>query len=52
MVLRMTGASWLATMMRSAREVEDRRETTEWLLFGPAEPEGVEVERRDLSPPH
>jgi len=50
MVLRMTGVSVLASMMRAGRA---RRETLtsdlSWLLHGPTDPEVVEVE--DLEPP-
>lgn len=42
MVLRMTGASWLATMMRVEREMGDGREDGAWLLYGPTDPEVVE----------
>lgn len=47
MVLRMTGASWLATMMRSEREDGDRPAAPPaWLLDGPADPELVEALER------
>lgn len=47
MVLRMTGASWLATMMRSGRDDADRpAPPPAWLLDAPAEPELVEALER------
>ncbi|MET3665475.1 hypothetical protein [Caulobacter sp. 1776] len=47
MVLRMTGASWLATMMRSEREEDDRPALPPaWLLDASAEPEVVEALER------
>ena len=51
MVLRMTGASWLANMMRFERGTEPPRpeDTPPWLLDGEAEPELVEALDR-LSP--
>lgn len=47
MVLRMTGASWLATMMRSERE-DGARGALEpaWLLDGPPDPEMLEALER------
>ncbi|WP_200940379.1 hypothetical protein [Caulobacter sp. Root343] len=48
MVLRMTGASWLATMMRSERAPDEQpAPAPAWLLDGAAEPEVVEA-----PPPH
>lgn len=47
MVLRMTGASWLATMMRAEREDGERSAPDEaWLLDGAAEPEVLEALER------
>lgn len=46
MVLRMTGASWLATMMRAGRESDEPHDETDWLLYGPTDPDVVELERR------
>ncbi len=46
MVLRMTGASWLASMMRAERDYEDGREDASWLLYGPTDPEVVEGRER------
>ncbi len=47
MVLRMTGASWLATMMRSEREDGERLGSTPaWLLDGAPDPELVEALER------
>ncbi len=47
MVLRETGASWLASMMRAEREPEERA----WLLDNAPEPEVVEAMERLLSAP-
>ncbi len=42
MVLRMTGASWLATMMRSERAPDERpAPAPAWLLDSAIEPEGL-----------
>ncbi|HJV41213.1 hypothetical protein [Caulobacter sp.] len=48
MVLRMTGASWLATMMRFERETEEPRRDSPppWLLDGDADPEVLEALER------
>lgn len=45
MVLRMTGASWLATIMRSERETDAprREDLPPWLFDGEAGPELVEA---------
>ncbi|MFY8207900.1 MAG: hypothetical protein ACOVOE_00980 [Caulobacter sp.] len=42
MVLRMTGASWLAAMMRVEREEGEGFGDDAWLLFGPSDPAVVE----------
>lgn len=42
MVLRMTGASWLAAMMRVEREEGEGFDDDAWLLFGPSDPAVVE----------
>jgi len=42
MVLRMTGASWLAAMMRVEREDGEGFGDDAWLLFGPSDPAVVE----------
>ena len=42
MVLRMTGASWLASMMRAEREENGEPGDDAWLLFGPSDPAVVE----------
>lgn len=42
MVLRMTGASWLASMMRAEREEDGEPGDDAWLLFGPSDPAVVE----------
>lgn len=42
MVLRMTGASWLAAMMRAEREEGGEPGDDAWLLFGPSDPAVVE----------
>jgi hypothetical protein len=42
MVLRMTGASWLASMMRAEREEAGELGDDAWLLFGPSDPAVVE----------
>lgn len=47
MVLRETGASWLASMMRAEREPEERLATEPaWLIDGAPEPEMVEAMER------
>ncbi len=46
MVLRMTGASWLAAMMRSEREEDQRSDPPVWLLEAAVEPEVVEALER------
>lgn len=47
MVLRMTGASWLATMMRSERDGGDRPAAPPaWLLDGAPDPELLEALER------
>ena len=46
MVLRMTGASWLALMMRAERDDAHRRPDASWLLYGPTDPEVVEARER------
>lgn len=48
MVLRMTGASWLAAMMRGEREDDEALDDDAWLLFGPSDP--AVVEPRDAPP--
>ncbi|WP_069357936.1 hypothetical protein [Burkholderia cenocepacia] len=45
MVLRTTGARWLATMMRAERDDDDWPGDDAWLLFGPSDP--AVVERRE-----
>ncbi len=45
MVLRMTGASWLATMMRASRDRDEPQDETDWLLHGPTDPDVVEDRR-------
>jgi hypothetical protein len=48
MVLRMTGASWLASMMRSERAPDERpAPAPAWLLDGAIEPEGIALLPRD-----
>lgn len=42
MVLRMTGATWLASMMRAEREAGEAPGDDAWLLFGPSDPAVVE----------
>lgn len=42
MVVRMTGASWLASMMRAEREEAGEFGDDAWLLFGPSDPAVVE----------
>lgn len=42
MVLRMTGVSWLAAMMRVERDEGEARGDDAWLLFGPSDPAIVE----------
>jgi hypothetical protein len=42
MVVRMTGAGWLATVMRVERELDDALQDDSWLLFGPTDPDVVE----------
>jgi hypothetical protein len=45
MVLRTTGANWLALMMRAERgRTRDRGADSEWLLHGPTDPDAVEGE--------
>lgn len=47
MVLRMTGASWLATMMRSERAPDERpAPAPAWLLDDAIEPEVLEALER------
>jgi hypothetical protein len=47
MVLRMTGANWLATMMRSERAPDEQpAPAPAWLLDGAIEPEVVEAIER------
>lgn len=47
MVLRMTGVSLLATMMRAGRDAEDRAPADPaWLLDGATEPEVAEALER------
>jgi len=45
MVLRMTGASWLASLMRFEREADAprREDAPPWLLDGEADPEVLEA---------
>lgn len=45
MVLRMTGASWLASLMRFERETDApwRDNAAPWLLDGEADPEMLEA---------
>ncbi len=43
MVVRMTGASWLASMMRAEREEAGEFSDDAWLLFGPSDPAVVET---------
>jgi hypothetical protein len=51
MVLRETGASWLASMMRAERPPEERLASEPaWLLDGAPEPEMVEAIERLTSP--
>lgn len=45
MVLRTTGAGWLALMMRAERTRDGGAPLdSEWLLFGPTDPEVVEAQ--------
>jgi hypothetical protein len=47
MVLRMTGAGWLATMMRAERDDGDRAPPEPaWLLDGAPDPEMIEALER------
>jgi hypothetical protein len=46
MVLRMTGASWLASMMRAERDEDETRQDASWLLYGPTDPDVVEARER------
>jgi hypothetical protein len=51
MVLRETGANWLASMMRAEREPEDRLASEPaWLLDGAPEPEVLEALERWMLP--
>jgi len=44
MVLRTTGANWLALMMRAERARRGFDELdSEWLLYGPTDPDAVEI---------
>ncbi|WP_170013913.1 hypothetical protein, partial [Caulobacter vibrioides] len=49
MVLRMTGAGWLAAMMRVERE-EGEAFDDAWLLFGPSDPAVVERRASENDP--
>ena len=46
MVLRMTGAGWLATMMRAERDDERSPPDPAWLLDGAPDPEMLEALER------
>ncbi|WP_425998517.1 hypothetical protein [Caulobacter sp. DWR1-3-2b1] len=48
MVLRTTGANWLTLMMRAERARRGFEPLdSEWLLYGPTDPDAVEDERQD-----
>ena len=54
MVLRATGSNWLTLMMRAERERRGRAiPDTDWLLYGPTDPEAVidEAAEQDQGPP-
>ena len=44
MVLRTTGANWLTLMMRAERARRGDPLDSEWLLYGPTDPDAVEAE--------
>lgn len=52
MVLRTTGASWLTLMMRAERARRCWEPFgSEWLLYGPTDPEVVQDQDQDDAPP-
>lgn len=51
MVFRTTGAGWLTLMMQAERAGRGGdRIDSEWLLFGPTDPEAVEAEAEIIVP--
>ncbi|CAN5175327.1 hypothetical protein BH10PSE4_BH10PSE4_39580 [soil metagenome] len=48
MVFRTAGAGWLALMMRAERTRSGVELDTDWLLYGPTDPDAVEDDETPL----